>query len=38
MRSDPEIFHEVIPRFLKDGWQVVRGLIPRVVVALPNIL
>jgi len=22
MRSDPQIFHEVIPKFLKDGWQV----------------
>jgi predicted amidohydrolase YtcJ len=22
MRSDPRIFHEVIPKFLKDGWQV----------------
>lgn len=22
MRSDPQIFHDVIPKFLQDGWQV----------------
>jgi len=22
MRTDPQIFHEVIPKFLRDGWQV----------------
>jgi len=24
MRMDPAIFEEVIPKFLRDGWQVVR--------------
>ena len=29
MRIDADVLNTVIPRFLKDGWQVVRVLAPR---------
>ena len=34
MRLDEEVLHEVVPRYLKDGWQVV-SLFPHLV-CLPH--
>lgn len=34
MRLDEEVLHEVVPRFLKDGWQVV-SILPSLM-CLPH--